>query len=182
MQTGEPRNDVERKLLTIWKHVLRLNEIGIADNFFDLGGHSLLAMRLLAEVDRVFGQRLPVATVFRAQTIEQMAAVLNQSSSMPWSSLVTLQPLGLRAAAVCDSRSIWRHDRVYRFGQVSGFRPARPCASVRRLRRVRGSPWSESRRSPNISSERSARSNPAGPTGWRASVSAESSPSRWRSS
>jgi amino acid adenylation domain-containing protein len=94
---GAPRNVVERKLLAIWKQVLRLNEIGIADNFFDLGGHSLLAMRLLAEVDRAFGQRLPVAMVFRAQTIEQMAGVLKQPSSIPWPSLVTLQPLGLQA-------------------------------------------------------------------------------------
>jgi amino acid adenylation domain-containing protein len=94
---GEPRNVVERKLLAIWKQVLRLNEIGIADNFFDLGGHSLLAMRLLAEVDRTFGQRLPVAMVFRAQTVEQMAAILKQPSSIPWPSLVTLQPLGLQA-------------------------------------------------------------------------------------
>ena len=93
----EPSTVVERQLLTIWKQVLRLNEIGITDNFFDLGGHSLLAMRLLAEVDRFFGQRLPVATVFRAQTVEQMAAVLSHRPSMPWSSMVTLQPLGLRS-------------------------------------------------------------------------------------
>jgi amino acid adenylation domain-containing protein len=93
---GEPCNAVQRKLLAIWKQVLRLNEIGITDNFFDLGGHSLLAMRLLAEVDRAFGQRLPVATVFRAQTIEQMAAFLSQRPSTPLSSLLTLQPLGLQ--------------------------------------------------------------------------------------
>jgi amino acid adenylation domain-containing protein len=94
--TGQPRNIVERKLLTIWKQVLRLNEIGVADNFFGLGGHSLLAMRLLAEVERAFGRRLPVAMVFRAQTIEQMAAALNLGPSTPWSSLVTLQPLGVQ--------------------------------------------------------------------------------------
>ena len=76
--------------------MLRINEIGVTDNFFDLGGHSLLAMRLLAQIDRVFGQRLPVATVFRAQTVEQMAVVLSQHSSKPWSSVVTLQPLGLQ--------------------------------------------------------------------------------------
>jgi amino acid adenylation domain-containing protein len=96
--TGEPRNEVERQLLGIWEKVLRLNEIGVTDNFFDLGGHSLLAMRLLAEIERAFGQRLPVATVFRAQTVEQMADVLSQRSPGPPSSVVTLQPHGLRPA------------------------------------------------------------------------------------
>ena len=93
---GEPRNEVERQLLAIWKRVLRQDGIGITDNFFDLGGHSLLAMRLLAETDKAFGQLLPVATVFRAPTVEQMAAILSQRTSQPWSSVVTLQPQGLR--------------------------------------------------------------------------------------
>lgn len=77
----EPRSDAERQLLSIWKRLLRKQNIGINDNFFDLGGHSLLAMRLLAEIDWVFGQRLPVATLFKAQTVEQMAAVLGERIS-----------------------------------------------------------------------------------------------------
>ncbi|HVT93824.1 MAG TPA: amino acid adenylation domain-containing protein [Bryobacteraceae bacterium] len=77
----EPRSDAERQLLSIWKRLLRKQDIGIYDNFFDLGGHSLLAMRLLSEIARVFGQRLPVATLFKAQTVEQMAAVLGERTS-----------------------------------------------------------------------------------------------------
>jgi thioesterase domain-containing protein len=92
--TGEPRNELETRLLDIWKRVLGLDHIGITDNFFDLGGHSLLAMRLLAEIDAVLSQRLPVATVFRAQTVEQMATILNHRVAKPHSSVVTLQPRG----------------------------------------------------------------------------------------
>jgi thioesterase domain-containing protein/acyl carrier protein len=94
---GGPRNEVERQLLAIWKQVLRLEEIGIKDNFFDLGGHSLLAMQLLAQIERTFGRRLPVATVFRAQTVEQMAAALREASCKPWSPLVAIHPEGVRA-------------------------------------------------------------------------------------
>lgn len=92
--TGEPRDDLERRLLDIWKRVLGINRIGITDNFFDLGGHSLLAMRLLAEIDAVFSQHLPVATVFRAQTVEQMAAILGQRVAKPPSPVMTLQLRG----------------------------------------------------------------------------------------
>jgi amino acid adenylation domain-containing protein len=95
---GLPRNAVEKKLLLIWRKVLRLKGIGIQDNFFDLGGHSLVVIELLAEIKRVFGKQLPVSTVFKAQTIEEMAAVLSQHSLNPFSSLVAIQSQGLRPA------------------------------------------------------------------------------------
>ena len=88
------RNTFERRLLPIWKQVLGLEEIGIKDNFFDLGGHSLLAMRLLAEIERVFDRRLPVAAVFAAQTLEEMAEVLSRSAVQPISSLVAIRKQG----------------------------------------------------------------------------------------
>ena len=40
-----PRTPVEENLANIWAVVLKLDKIGIHDNFFDLGGHSLLATR-----------------------------------------------------------------------------------------------------------------------------------------
>jgi amino acid adenylation domain-containing protein len=91
---GRPRDTFEKRLLLIWRKVLRLDGIGIKDNFFELGGHSLLAMQLLAEVERVFERRLPVATVFGAQTVEQMAAVISRYSAKPVSSLVALRERG----------------------------------------------------------------------------------------
>ena len=158
-----------------------MDGIGITDNFFDLGGHSLLAMRLLAEIHRVFGQRLPVATVFRAQTVEQMAAVLSQRTVKAWWSVVTLQPLGHPPAVVCGSRQrmatrshmpilpdFWVPTNLYMC-----FNPS--------VSRVIANLWNESRRSPNISLQKSAKSNRTGPTAWQASVSAESWPSRWPS-
>jgi amino acid adenylation domain-containing protein len=90
----KPRNTFEERLLPIWKQLLRLDEIGIKDNFFDLGGHSLLAMRLLAEVEKVFDRHLPLATIFAAQTVEQMAEVVSQSDMKPAASLVAIQKQG----------------------------------------------------------------------------------------
>ena len=34
----------------VWAEVLKLNRIGVYDNFFDLGGHSLVAIQVLSRV------------------------------------------------------------------------------------------------------------------------------------
>jgi hypothetical protein len=47
-----------------------------SDSFFDIGGESLLAIRMLAEVDRVFGVQVPIVGFFNAPTIGHLRAVL----------------------------------------------------------------------------------------------------------
>ncbi|WP_017326782.1 non-ribosomal peptide synthetase [Synechococcus sp. PCC 7336] len=72
-----PRTPVEQKLAEIWAKVLWLeHEISIHDNFFDLGGHSLLSVRLVAEIEQVFKQELPVAALFQLSTIAELAPLL----------------------------------------------------------------------------------------------------------
>jgi len=69
------RNAAEGSLVAIWQQVLGVPCVGVRDNFFELGGHSLLAIRLLWEINRTFGASLPLAHVFSAPTIEQLAAL-----------------------------------------------------------------------------------------------------------
>ncbi|BAZ09545.1 amino acid adenylation domain-containing protein [Calothrix sp. NIES-4071] len=71
-----PRNEVEKQLAEVWSAVLELQEIGIHDNFFDLGGHSLLAVKLLNNIQQVFGQQLPLSSLFQNPTIAQLAQQL----------------------------------------------------------------------------------------------------------
>jgi len=76
---SEPRNSVERSLLIIWKEVLNIDRpFGIHDNFFDLGGHSLLAIQVMARTQSEFNIELPVARIFGAATIAQLAELVVQ--------------------------------------------------------------------------------------------------------
>jgi amino acid adenylation domain-containing protein len=97
-----PRNELEANLAKIWEKVLDRNTVGIRDNFFEIGGHSLLAARLFAQIENRFGRNLPLATLFQAPTVEQLAAVLSSNGlQKEWSSLVAIQPEGSRPPLFC---------------------------------------------------------------------------------
>jgi thioesterase domain-containing protein/acyl carrier protein len=86
-----PETDLERKLTLLWQELLRLDHIGVNDNFFDLGGHSLLAARLIARIEKQMGTNIPMATLFEAPTIAELANRLRQRSfEGSWSPLVEL--------------------------------------------------------------------------------------------
>ncbi|HEY9650394.1 MAG TPA: condensation domain-containing protein, partial [Coleofasciculaceae cyanobacterium] len=97
-----PRDDLERQLTAIWEQVLGIQPIGVRDNFFELGGHSLLAVNLFGQIEKIFNKNLPVATLFHAPTVEQLANLLRQSGwSASWSSLVAVQPGGSKPPFFC---------------------------------------------------------------------------------
>ena len=74
-----PATPVEKALARQWQELLAVEQVGLGDNFFELGGHSLLAVKLFAEIERVFGRRLPLSTLFQAPTLGQLAELLSQA-------------------------------------------------------------------------------------------------------
>ncbi len=97
-----PRGALECQLAAIWEKVLGRTGLGARDNFFELGGHSLLAVRVFAELDRAFGRRLSLATLFQAPTIAQLAALLETNvETAAKSCLVAIQPRGTRPPFFC---------------------------------------------------------------------------------
>ncbi len=71
-----PRTLLEHELAQIWELLFPSRRIGIQDDFFEIGGHSLLAMKMLAEVERMRGRRVPLAWLFESSTIEKLGARL----------------------------------------------------------------------------------------------------------
>ena len=92
---------VETVLAALWAEVLGLKTVGLDDNFFELGGHSLLAVLLFSRIFKYFGKRLPLATLFHAPTVAQLAAVIEQAGTPVWSALVPIQPGGSRVPFFC---------------------------------------------------------------------------------
>ncbi|HXM64756.1 MAG TPA: amino acid adenylation domain-containing protein [Terriglobales bacterium] len=92
----------QSQLVGVWEEVLGRKPIGIRDNFFELGGHSLLAARLMHRIGRTMNKTVPLALLFEAPTIEQLAATLRADGwSRHWSSLVPIQPAGSHTPFFC---------------------------------------------------------------------------------
>ena len=73
----------------------RVTSIGTNDNFFELGGDSLKAAVVVAEVEKVFGQNIPLASLVEASNIERLANFLVlESRKEQFTSLVPINPNG----------------------------------------------------------------------------------------
>lgn len=72
-----PRNELETRLATAMASVLKLQSIGIDDDFFSLGGHSLLAARLVGQINRELGLQLALRTLFESPTVEKLATAVS---------------------------------------------------------------------------------------------------------
>ncbi|MBV9265526.1 MAG: amino acid adenylation domain-containing protein, partial [Acidobacteriaceae bacterium] len=97
-----PRNEIERKLASIWEEVLNVRPIGVTTSFFDLGGRSLDAGRLFAKIGQVFGKDLPVSKLIFAATVQELARELeSEPRTEQYRTLVPLRRYGSRPPFFC---------------------------------------------------------------------------------
>ncbi|MGB7946554.1 MAG: condensation domain-containing protein, partial [Candidatus Binatia bacterium] len=68
-----PRDPNEEILAGIWGEILKVDKVGMYDNFFDLGGHSLLATQVVSRVDLTFQVDLSLRDVFENPTVDALA-------------------------------------------------------------------------------------------------------------
>lgn len=72
-----PRTLLERQIADIWQSVLKLERVGIHDNFFDLGGHSLLMVEVQSKLSRLMEREIPIVDLFRYTTISMLVGYLD---------------------------------------------------------------------------------------------------------
>lgn len=82
-----PISAVESRVAEIVEALLGVKGVGVDDNFFLLGGHSLLGTQLVLRLRDAFGAELTLRDLFEAQTIQNLAAkveemVLNMVAGM----------------------------------------------------------------------------------------------------
>lgn len=76
-----PRTPTQIMLDKSWKKFIKVNQIGIDDNFFDLGGTSLIAIKILVDVNESSPKKLSVANLFQFTTIRELASFIDNEHS-----------------------------------------------------------------------------------------------------
>jgi len=84
IKTGEkyiaPRNQIEEKLLETWVEVLKVNNIGVKDNYFSLGGDSIKAIRLISNINKKLDMSLRILDLYKNPTVEDLAYYLQNNN------------------------------------------------------------------------------------------------------
>jgi fengycin family lipopeptide synthetase D len=80
-----PRNDLEKKLIDLWKDLPGLtgNPIGIDDDFFAIGGHSLTAITLVTRLQKTLNIDVPLSEIFKHATIRALADYIFTKGMVP---------------------------------------------------------------------------------------------------
>jgi amino acid adenylation domain-containing protein len=137
------RSHLEAALSKIWQQLLAVDSISVTDDFFQIGGHSLLAVRLVNEIYKATGKRVPLATLFQNSTIESLARAVNDESiaakaivtevhgkgtKAPFFAIVVpgMNPLGYAALA----RHLGQNHSVYTIQQPGQRVTDRPYSSL----------------------------------------------------
>jgi amino acid adenylation domain-containing protein len=90
-----PRTPIEETIAVIWSEILKLDRVGIHDNFFHLGGHSLLATQVVSRIRNTLEIELALRMLFEAPTIEGLAEKVEQlANEQKHSQTVELMPIG----------------------------------------------------------------------------------------
>jgi non-ribosomal peptide synthetase component F/thioesterase domain-containing protein len=122
----QPSGEIEERLAPLWAAMLGVKSVAADDNFFELGGHSLLAARMLAQVEREFGRRIKLATLFLAPTLRDFAKILAQTDlrEFDFRQVVKIQPHGSKRPLI-----VINNTGIY-YGLAKNLGPEQPVYSL----------------------------------------------------
>ena len=94
---ANPGMILHQQLVEIWKDILKVSDIAPDDNFFDLGGSSFQAVRMMAQIEKVFGESLPLSLLLKRATVSSLARAISGKRQEDGSAIQVIQSKGSRA-------------------------------------------------------------------------------------
>jgi amino acid adenylation domain-containing protein len=85
----DPMGDLERKVASLWREVLRVERVGRRDHFFRLGGQSLLAAMVIARVRQTLGFEARLQDLFDRPVLLDFVVGLARATTLTRSEIAT---------------------------------------------------------------------------------------------
>jgi amino acid adenylation domain-containing protein len=101
-----PKTDVEAIVAEIWQKVLKVDKVGIKDNFFDLGGHSLLVGQVHGQLQEKLQQDLSIVEMFQYPTVSTLASHLSEKKDKRYSLAAASDRAAKQKAAIDRRRQL----------------------------------------------------------------------------
>ncbi len=79
-EADSPVDEIEFRLLRMWRDLFQKERIGTNDDFFQLGGYSLTATILAAQIHKEWHIKIPLIDIFRAATIKRLAESIREAA------------------------------------------------------------------------------------------------------
>jgi amino acid adenylation domain-containing protein len=76
-------SNLEMQLFKVWQKILKNDNIGVTDNFFDVGGDSLLAIMVISEINKAYQSEIPVVKFFQYPTVQSFAKFMTAELEAP---------------------------------------------------------------------------------------------------
>ena len=74
-----PRTEIEELIAQTWENVLKLDRVGVDDNFFrHLGGYSILAIQIVSRLREAFNREVRVRALFEKPTVAGLAGEIER--------------------------------------------------------------------------------------------------------
>jgi len=106
--------DIEEKRVKIWAEVLRVERVGLHDNFLQLGGHSLLATQIVSHINEELSVDLPLYCLFEIPTVAQLAVQVEEAlkSSCPLTQAIEHADRNTNLPLSYGQQQLWLFEQV----------------------------------------------------------------------
>ena len=75
------RSELEETILSLWKDVLQIEDIGVHDRLFEVGGNSILVVALARKIQEAMGCEFLPATLFKHNTVYSISQYLTKNGA-----------------------------------------------------------------------------------------------------
>jgi amino acid adenylation domain-containing protein len=108
--SDDPSSEIDRTLADLWRRILRVERVGLDDNFFDMGGDSLLLVAVHSNLQKMLQMEIAVTDLFEFTTIRTLGRHLREKKEAQAPSFQAVQQQGQKQRQAF-SRERERHKR-----------------------------------------------------------------------